>query len=85
MRYTTRIELPVTESKNGSYVLTKLALQQMLEHLKTHCNIINIEWNRGNCIATIEVFSPVELESEPTSFELFVKSIINQTNRKNSK
>ena len=83
MRYTTRIELPVTESKNGNYVLTKLALQQMLEYLKTQCNIINIEWNQGNCIATIEMLSPVELESEPTSFELFVKGVINQTNRKN--
>ncbi len=83
MRYTTKIELPVVTAKSGKYILTETALEQLLDHLKTKCNVINIEWHEGNCIATVEMFSPVELESRLTSFELFVKDIISQENRKN--
>jgi len=83
MRYTTKIELPVATAKSGNYVLTKYALEKLIDQLKTRCNVINIEWHEGNCTATIEMFSPVELESEPTSFELFVRDMISQVNRKN--
>lgn len=83
MRYTTKIELPVGTAKGGNYILNEAALQKILEQLKTKCNVISIEWHEGNCTATVEMFSPVELESKPTSFELFVRDIISQVNRKN--
>jgi len=84
MRYTTKIELPVKTSKCGNYILSDTALRSLLEQLKTHCNIINIEWNEGNCFATLELFSPVQIKSEQSTFESFVGDVVNQINRRNS-
>ena len=83
MRYLTKIELPVERAKNGNYVLNDVALEKLLEQLQTTCNVIGVEWHSGNCIATVEMLSPVELEAQPTSFELFVRDVISQENRKN--
>ncbi len=82
MRYTTKIELPVEKSKAGSYVLSYDALQQMLRHLGEQGNIVSIEWENGNCVATVDVFSPVTLDPEVSSLELFVRDIVNQNSGK---
>lgn len=83
MRYTTRIELPVKHGKAGNYVLSSAALHQMIKHLESCGNILSIEWENGNCIATIELLDTVSLEPKYSSWELFVKDVLNQNSGRN--
>lgn len=83
MRYTTTIELPVKQAKQGQYILSKEALSSMLTQFATQGNIINVEWKNDNCFVTIEMYTTNKVESVPSSFELFVKDVICQNSGQN--
>lgn len=83
MRYTTTIELPVKQAKQGHYILSKEALSAMLAQFATQGNIINLEWKNDNCFVTVEMYSAEKFEAAPSSFELFVQDVIRQNSRQN--
>lgn len=83
MRYTTTIELPVKQVKQGQYILSKEALSSILAQFATQGNIINVEWKNDNCFVTVEMYTAEKLETVPSSFELFVQDVIRQNSRQN--
>lgn len=83
MKYIAKIELPVEKSRYGNYVLSNKALNQMLNLISKKCNIVSVDWENGNCTATVEILSSVTLDSKATSLELFVRDVIYQNSGKN--
>lgn len=83
MRYTTKIRLPVERGNFHSYTLSYNVVQQLLEMLSKESNIVSVEWENGDCVATVEMLSPVTLEPTYSSLELFARDIINQNSGKN--
>ena len=67
MRYTTRIVLPVERGNFHSYTLSYNALRQVLECLNVEGNVVSVEWENGDCVATVEMLAPITLEQEYSS------------------
>lgn len=83
MRYTTKIRLPVERGNSHSYTLSYNVVQQLLDMLDKESNIVSIEWDNGDCVATIEMLNPVTFEQQYSSLELFARDIANQNSGKN--
>ena len=83
MKCTTKIRLPVERNTLSNYVLSSDALQKILQQLKTIGKVVSIEWEHGDCIATLELVITEPLLFEGSSYQLITESDFNQNSGRN--